>query len=132
MLFELLILVIQSKKKTNTQKLVKLKKVADHDDSNKHFTTTKFNKSTAENLTARLKEVNLATKAEETGFDNELKKLNKKVTLNKTKHVETEKKLAGLTNKVVKQKYQKKNTIFCQAECILQVTMVIRIFQFLL
>ena len=92
---------------------MKLKKVADHDDSNKHFTTTKFNKSTAENLTARLKEVNLATKAEETGFDNELKKLNKKVTLNKTKHVETEKKLAGLTNKVVKQKYQKKNTIFC-------------------
>ena len=92
MLFELLILVIQSKKKTNTQKLVKLKKVADHDDSNKHFTTTKFNKSTAENLTARLKEVNLATKAEETGFDNELKKLNKKVTLNKIKHVETEKK----------------------------------------
>ena len=55
MLFELLILVIQSKKKTNTQKLVKLKKVADHDDSNKHFTTTKFNKSTAENLKARLK-----------------------------------------------------------------------------
>ena len=92
---------------------MKLKKVADHDDSNKHFTTTKFNKSTAENLTARLKEVNLATKAEETGFDDELKKLNKKVTSNKTKHVETEKKLTSLANRVIKHKYQKKNTIFC-------------------
>ena len=92
---------------------MKLKKVADHVDSNKHFTTTKFNKSTAENLTARLKEVNLATKAEETGFDDELKKLNKKVTSNKTKHVETEKKLTSLANRDIKHKYQKKNTIFC-------------------
>ena len=92
---------------------MKLKKVADHVDSNKHFTTTKFNKSTAENLTARLKEVNLATKAEETSFDDELKKLNKKVTSNKTKHVETEKKLTSLANRVIKHKYQKKNTIFC-------------------
>ena len=92
---------------------MKLKKVADHVDSNKHFTTTKFNKSTAENLTARLKEVNLATKADETGLDDELKKLNKKVTSNKTKHVETEKKLTSLANRVIKHKYQKKNTIFC-------------------
>ena len=37
---------------------------------------------------------------ENTDFAHKLKKLNKKATLNKTKHVETEKKLTDLTNTV--------------------------------
>ena len=37
---------------------------------------------------------------EERDFDNEQKTLNKKVTSNKTKHAEAEKKLADLMNKV--------------------------------
>ena len=51
----------------------------------------------AENLAARLKQANLATKAdihdfvEKTVFDNKLKNLNKNVTSNKSKQVLVEK-----------------------------------------
>ena len=54
----------------------------------------------------RLVQANLATKVniadfvKETDFDNKLKNINKKVTPNKTKHVEAEKKLNDLTKKV--------------------------------
>ena len=50
--------------------------------------------------------MNLATKVEiddfveKIDFHDKLKNLNKKITLNKTNHVETEEKLADLTNKV--------------------------------
>ena len=56
-----------------------------------------FNKLTAENFAARLVEAKIATKADiadlikKTDFDDKLKNLNKKVTSNKTKHVEAEK-----------------------------------------
>ena len=52
----------------------------------------------------RLKQANLTTKSdidhfvEKTDFYDKLKYLNKKITSNKTKHVEIEKKLTDLTN----------------------------------
>ena len=86
--------VIQPKKQTKltiTQKLI-----IDHDDSNKYITTLGFNKLTAENFAATLKQANLASKSgiadfiNKADFDNKLKNLNKKITLNKTKHVPDE------------------------------------------
>ena len=53
-------------------------KIADHDHSNKYITTPEFNKLTAENFAARLKQTNLASKsyiadfAIKTDFDNKL------------------------------------------------------------
>ena len=58
------------------------KKCTDHN-HNKYITTPKFNKLTAENFVARLKQANLVTK---TDFDDELKNSTKKVTSNKTKY----------------------------------------------
>ena len=58
-------------------------------------------------------------------FSNKLKNLNKKVTLNKTKNVETEKKLTDVINKVAQ--VPEKAMIFSWVEYILQVTMIIRI-----
>ena len=60
----------------------------------------------SKNFAARLKQENLATKvhiadlAEKTNFDDKLKNLNKRFTLNKIKHVETEKNVTDLTNKI--------------------------------
>ena len=98
-LFRRLILVIQSKKWTTTQKLVKLKKITDHGHSNMCITTQEFNKLTAKKFAVRLKYANLATKAgiadfiEKIDFDDKLKNLNKKITANKTKQVEAEKEI---------------------------------------
>ena len=79
----------------------------DHDHDNKYITTQVFNKLTAEHLTARVNQANLATKSdiddfvENTDFDNKLENLNKKVTSNKSEHVEAEKKkLTGIRKKV--------------------------------
>ena len=55
-----------------------------------------FNKFTAENLAARLKEANLLNK---TDFDNKLTSLNKRITLNKIKHFEYQKKLNSVVTK---------------------------------
>ena len=55
-----------------------------------------FNKFTAENLAARLKKANLLNK---TDFDNKLTSLNKRITLNKIKHLEYQKKLNSLVTK---------------------------------
>ena len=58
---------------------------------------------TTDNFTARLAQKKLATKtdvddlAQERDSEHKLKHLNKKVTLNKRKHVKTEKKLTDLT-----------------------------------
>ena len=86
-------LVIQSKKLTVTKKNSKIKdKITIDHDHDKYITTQEFNKLTSENFTARLKQANLATKAEiadfvkKTDFDDELKNINK-ITSNKTKHV---------------------------------------------
>ena len=100
-----------------TRKSVKLKKIyIDHDHSNNYITAQSFNKLTSEIFVARLAQANLASKnniadfLEKTDFDNKQKKLNKKVTWNKTRHVNAEKKIADLTNKVVQ--IWKKDMIF--------------------
>ena len=80
------------------------KKIVDHD-HDKYITTQEFNKLTTENSTARLKQKknNLVTKvdaadfAEETDFDDELRHLHEKVTSNKIKHAEAEKKLINIS-----------------------------------
>ena len=51
---------------------------------NKYIITPEFNKLTAENFSARPAQANLITK---TVFDAKLSSLNRKITLNKTKHL---------------------------------------------
>ena len=62
-------------------------------DQSKYITTQEFNKLTAENVAARLKQTNSVNK---TGFDNKLTSLNKRITSNKTQHLEAQKKLSSL------------------------------------
>ena len=57
-------------------------KILDHA---KYITTRKFNKLTAENFAARLKQVHLLNK---TDFDEKLISFNKQITSNKTKYLE--------------------------------------------
>ena len=98
----------------------------------KYITTREFNKLSGENFATRLAQAKLATKVDvvdfikKNKFDDKLKKLNEKVTSNKTKHVEAEKKITNLTNKN-KQTSEKGYDL----ECILQAMMIIRIFLFL-
>ena len=68
-------------------------KIFDHA---KYNTTLEFNKLTTENFAAILKQVNLVKKAD---FDNKLTSFNKRVTSNKTKHLEVLKKLNSLITK---------------------------------
>ena len=91
------------KKLTITQKLLKLKnQITDHD----HGTTQEFDKLTSETFASRSAQGNLASKndivnfVKKNDFDDKLKKVNKKVISNKTKHIEAEKKITDLTNKV--------------------------------
>ena len=65
-------------------------KIPNHD---KYITTPKFNKLSAESFAARLKQVNLLTK---TDSDNKLTSFNKRITSNKTKHLEVQKKANSL------------------------------------
>ena len=72
----------------------------------------------AENFAARLKQANIATKAdfddfvENTDFDNKLKDLNENLTSNKTKHVGAKQKLTHLTNKIIQKQQQKNDLVF--------------------
>ena len=61
----------------------------------KYITIQEF-KLTAEIFTTRLKQANLVSK---TDFDNKLKSFNRKITSNKTKYLEVQKKLNSLTTK---------------------------------
>ena len=80
-------------------------KITDH---SKYITTSEFNKLTAENYTARLKQSNLATKGDipdfvkQTEFYYKLKNLDKKVTSSKSKHVLVENQLGKLQDKIEK------------------------------
>ena len=67
-------------------------KITDHNDD-KYTTTPEFNKLTAENFAAGLKQANLATK---TDFDGELKRLNQKINSSKIKHLVVENELEKL------------------------------------
>ena len=62
-------------------------KIADHA---KYITAPEFTMLIAENFVARLKQANLEPK---TGFDNKLISFNKKISSNKTKYLEVQKKL---------------------------------------
>ena len=62
-------------------------------DNSKYITTQEFNKLTAENFAGRLKQADLVAKPD---FDNKLTSFNKPITLNKTKHLEVQKKLNSL------------------------------------
>ena len=70
-------------------------KIPDHA---KCSATQEFNKLTAENFTARLKQAILVIK---THFENKLTSFNKRITSNKTKHLAVQKKL----NSVVTNSY---------------------------
>ena len=86
---------------------MKLKKITDHH-HNKYITTPEFNKLTAENFAARLKQINLASKSDidnfvkKTDFGNKLRD----VTSNKNELNELSKKVkaistTGLTKKLI-------------------------------
>ena len=68
-------------------------KIHNHD---KYITTPEFDKLTAEKFTARLKQANLVTK---TDFDKKPSSFNRKITSNKTKYLEVQKKLNSLITK---------------------------------
>ena len=77
-----------------TQKLVNFKnqKLTDHK-HDKYISIPEFNKLAAENFAARLAQANLKTK---TDFDAKLSSFNRKITLNKTKHLLVENELKKL------------------------------------
>ena len=110
------------------------KKIADHY-HDKYITTQEFIKLTSENFAATLAQANLTSKnyvadfVKKTDFDGKRKNLNKKVTLNKTKHVLVENELNKLSKKL--NYYQQKITIFSKVECILQATMDLKICLFI-
>ena len=86
-------LVIQLKKPDRNTEVNEIeKKIADHS-HDKYNTTPEFNKLTAKNFAARLAQGNLVTK---TNFEAKPSNLNKKVTLNKTKHLLVENELKKL------------------------------------
>ena len=68
-------------------------KILNHD---KYLTSAEFNKLTAQNFTARLKLADLVNK---TDFDNKLTSFNRRITSNKIKHLEAQKKLNSLITK---------------------------------
>ena len=65
-------------------------------DNSKYITIQELNKLTVENYAAKLKQANLVNK---TDFDNKLTSFNKRITSNKTKHLEVQKKLNSLITK---------------------------------
>ena len=68
-------------------------KIPNHD---KFITTPEFNKLTVESFGARLKQADLVNKTE---FYNKLTSFNRRITSNKTKHLEVQKKLNSLITK---------------------------------
>ena len=81
------------------------KEITNHN-HDKYITTPEFNKLTLENITARLKQANLASKSNivnfvnKTDFDNKLPNFNKRINSNKTKHILVENELNELIKKV--------------------------------
>ena len=65
-------------------------------DNSKYITTQEFNKLTAENFAAKLKQTDLVNK---TDLDNKLTSFSKRITSNKTKQLEVQKKLNSLITK---------------------------------
>ena len=81
-------------KKTNyNTKVTEIENELPDHNHDKHITTPEFNKLTAENFAARLKQANLVTK---TDFDDKLKSLNQEINSNRTKHLVPENELKML------------------------------------
>ena len=76
----------------NTKSSEMENEIADH---SKYITTQKFSKLTAEKFEARLKQQNMS----KTDFNNKLISFNKRITSNKTKYLEVQKKLISLVTK---------------------------------
>ena len=86
MLLRPLILIIYGKKLNTNTKITDIgKKIVGHDHSNKYISTLEFNRLSAKNFAARLKQADLATKVNtdslvwKISFNNKLKKLNKRL-----------------------------------------------------
>ena len=62
-------------------------------DNSKYVTIQEFNELVAENFEARLKQADLVKKSE---FDNKLTSFNRRITSNKSKHLEIQTKLNSL------------------------------------
>ena len=62
-------------------------------DNSKYITAQEFNKLTAENFEARLKQADVVNK---TNFDNKLTSFNRRITSNKITHLGVQKKLNSL------------------------------------
>ena len=69
-------------------------------DNSKYIVTEELNKSSVENVTARLKQADIVNKID---FDNKLISFNKQITSNKTRHLEVRKKKQS--NKTKKTKF---------------------------
>ena len=65
-------------------------------DNSKYMTAQEFKKIAAETFAARLKQADLVNM---TDYDNKLASFNRRITLNKTKHLEIQKKLNSLITK---------------------------------
>ena len=65
-------------------------------DNSKYFTTQEFNELTAENVAARLKQIDLVNK---TDLDNKLTRFNIQITSYKTKYLEVQEKLNSQTTR---------------------------------
>ena len=78
------------KKTDYNTKVSEIEKKLTDQNHDKYITSPEFNKLTAKNFAARLKQANLVTK---TGFDDKLKILNQKINSNKTKHLLVENEL---------------------------------------
>ena len=80
----------------------------------KYITTQEFNRLSADNFIARLKQGNLASNIDnfikKADFDNKLLSFNKSINLNKTKHALVENELNELSKKLeqYQPKYQQK------------------------
>ena len=85
--------VVQSTTILNTKISDIENKIPNHD---KYITTPEFNTLTAENFTAKLKQANLVIKAY---IDKKLVSINKKITSNKTKYIESYKKLVDIAKR---------------------------------
>ena len=89
----------------NTKRNEREKTITDHDHSKKYITTPEFNKLTAENVAARLKQANLASERDSANFlnrtdvDNKLLSFNKIISSNITRHVLVENNLYQLPKK---------------------------------
>ena len=66
-------------------------------DNSKYIVTEELNKSSVENVTARLKQADIVNKID---FDNKLISFNKQITSNKTRHLEVRKKKKQKTKKL--------------------------------